>query len=320
MTAAHASIVAARQPLRGLVAWAKERFPARNGVFFAALYLTALVVAGASTGSPIAIGWRTVPGFLAFWAFFLVLRVFDEHKDFVVDCVAHPERVLQRGIITLGNLRVIGAFAAAVTLAVTLWRDGGVPGRATAWWLAVAIWSLLMAREFFVRDWLRRRLVLYALSHMCVMPLGIGWIVAMSGHSPTESPATLAFLGLSFLSGLTFEVARKMRSPGDERPMADTYTGALGVRTASDVLLLVMVAATALGAVVARFAVAAVHPLLVVSATVSAFAASVVVLDFRREPSSSRAKAVEAAAGIAMLVVHLALMAAIVLARGLELQ
>jgi 4-hydroxybenzoate polyprenyltransferase len=258
---------------------------------------------------------------VAFWAFFLVLRVFDEHKDFAADCVAHPERALQRGVISLGDLRVVGWLAAAVTLGVTLWHDGvGAPGRATAWWLAVAIWSVLMAREFFVRDWLRRRLVPYALSHMCVMPLAIGWVVAMSGYSLFESPATLAFLGLSFASGLTFEVARKMRSPSDERPMAETYTGALGVRAASDLLLVVTVSAIVLGVIVARLAVGAVHPLLAVSATMCAVAAGVVVLDFRRQPSSSRAKAVEAAAGVTMLVAHLALIAAIVLARGLELQ
>ena len=313
--------VASPRPLiRGLLAWAGERFPARNGIFFATLYLTALVVARASTGGTIAVGWGDVPAFVAFWAFFLVLRVFDEHKDFAVDCVAHPGRVLQRGVISLGNLRVVGAFAAATTLAVTLWRDGGAPGRATAWWLAVAVWSVLMAREFFARRWLRSRLVPYALSHMCVMPLATGWIVAMSGHSPIESRATLAFLGLSFVSGLTFEVARKMRSPADERPMADTYTGALGIRTAADLLLMVTLATIALGVVVTLLAVDTIEPVLAVAASVSAIVANISVLRFREQPTSARAKAVEAAVGLAMLVIHLALIAAIVLVRGLELQ
>ena len=318
-SASDATVGTPRQLLRGLIAWAGERFPARNGVFFATLYLTALVVGRASADHAIAIGWRDVPGFVAFWAFFLVLRVFDEHKDFEADCVAHPGRVLQRGVISLGDLRVVGAVAATVALGVTLWRDGGLLGHATAWWLAVAIWSVLMAREFFVPSWLRPRLVLYALSHMCVMPLAIGWIIAMSGHSPTESPATLTFLALAFVSGLTFEVARKMRSPSDERPMADTYTGALGVRTAANLLLIVTLATIALGVVVARLAVDTIRPVLAVSATMSAIVASTAVMRFRSQPSSARAKAVEAVIGIAMLVIHLALIAAIVWVRGLEL-
>jgi hypothetical protein len=111
-----------------------------------------------------------------------------------------------------------------------------------------------------------------------------------------------------------------MRSPADERPMADTYTGALGVRTAANLLLSVTLATIALGAVAALLAVDSIEPVLAIAASVSAIVASTGVLRFRKQPTSARAKAVEATIGLAMLVIHLALIAAIVLARGLELQ
>src|SRR6185503_15588701 len=104
----------------------------------------------------------------------------------------------------------------------------------------------------------------------------------------------------------------------DERPMADTYTGALGVRTAADLLLVVTLATIALGVILARLAVDTIRPVLAASAIVSAIVATTVILRFRWQPTSARAKAVEAAVGLTMLVIHLALIAAIVLTRGLE--
>ena len=100
-----------------LGAWMRERFPARNAVFFAVFHATALLVARASDGgTPMAVTWRDLACFPAVWCFFLMLRVFDEHKDFAADAVAHPDRVLQRGAITLGHLRIVGVLAIAVQL------------------------------------------------------------------------------------------------------------------------------------------------------------------------------------------------------------
>lgn len=306
--------------LLGLLAWAEERFPARNGVFFLTLYVAALVVGRGVSGAPITASWWDVAGFIAFWAFFLVLRVLDEHKDFDADAIAHPERVLQRGIVTLGQLRVVGFVAATTTLVISVWLDGGVPRQVTAWWLAVAFWSFLMAREFFARRWLRQRLVVYALSHMCVMPLVMAWALAMTGTAPASSSATLALMALAFVSGLAFEIARKVRAPADERPMADTYTGALGVRTAANALLIVTVAAIALGVGIARMTRGAMLPAVVGASALAAFATTYSLLHFRRQPSTTRAKVVEAAVGIGMLVTHIALIAAIAAARGMDIR
>jgi 4-hydroxybenzoate polyprenyltransferase len=314
----------AHLPGRWLLAWARERFPPRNAVFFAGLYVTALAVGraaaapGAAAAGPVTLGWGDAPGFVAVWAFFLVLRVCDEHKDFAADAVAHPGRVLQRGLVTLGDLRALGAAAVALQLGVSVWRDGGL-GAAAAWWLAAAGWSALMAREFFAPAWLRRRLVAYALTHMLVMPLVVAWISAMAAPGAPRTPAAAACAGLAFAAGLAVEVARKLRAPADERPMADSYTAALGVRRAAGLLVAALAASAVAALVLTRLVAGAAGgwPAAVVAgATV---AATLAVLAFARTPTRRAMRRAEAAAGVAVLTGHAVVLAALAAARGVTL-
>src|SRR3954469_6703226 len=106
--------------------WARERFPLASGVFFVLLYVLTLVVGRSALPGPIALSLRDIPGLVALWSFFLWLRVLDEHKDFDNDLIAHPNRVLQRGLITLADLRRVGVVVLLFQLATSLWIDGGV--------------------------------------------------------------------------------------------------------------------------------------------------------------------------------------------------
>ena len=299
-----------------LPAWTAERFPLRNGIFFLVLYVTSLCVArAAATPGSVHVRWHDLAGFVALWAFFLVLRVVDEHKDFTADGVAHPERVLQRGLVTLTELRLVGILAALLTLGVSLSIDGGI-GTVTGWWLAVAVWSGLMAREFFVRTWLRGHVMLYALSHMVVMPLVIGWVAAMGGASPLSRSGTQLLMLFGFASGLAFEMARKVRAPSDERPMADSYTRALGIAGAAGTLLGVTIAAMLVGLGVIRAVLATLPLLSSVACIAAAVSVAPALLAFARQPTTQGARRVEAWVGLSMLVVHLSVIASIVAGRG----
>src|SRR5687768_5543739 len=242
-SAPHRARPGALRMIPALGAWMRDRFPARNAVFFAVFYATALLVARAADGDgPMTVSARDLACFPAVWCFFLMLRVFDEHKDFEADAIAHPGRVLQRGLITLKHLRVVGLLAIAVQLGTSLWLDGGI-GPVTTWWLAALGWSALMAREFFVRDWIRRHLIVYALSHIVVMGIVAMWIAAMGSPNAMRSAGPWSFAALSILAGLAFEIARKIRAPEQEHPLADSYTQALGVPAASWLLVAVVCAA-----------------------------------------------------------------------------
>ena len=303
-----------------LAAWMRERFPARNAVFFAVFYATALLVSrAADTTGPRVVSGRDLACFPAVWCFFLMLRVFDEHKDVEADAIAHPGRVLQRGLVTLGQLRVVGMLAIAVQLGTSLWLDRGV-GPVTMWWLAALGWSALMAREFFVRDWIRHHLIVYALSHIVVMGIVAMWIAVMGlPRAPLEASPWL-FAALSILAGLAFEIARKIRAPEQEHPLADSYTQALGVPAASWLLIGVVggAAVTALGLT----AVVSGHVGAVALASLVAAVALAVtmVMRFRSRPTPATAKRSEAAVGMAALATHVVVIATLLVAHGLVIR
>ena len=303
-----------------LGAWMRERFPARNAVFFAVFYATALIVGRATGGEsgPVLLSPRDAAGFVAVWCFFLMLRVFDEHKDFEADAIAHPQRVLQRGLITLRDLRIVGGVAIVTQLGVSLWLDGGV-GPITVWWIGALAWSVLMAREFFVRQWIRRHLIVYAVTHVVVMAILAMWIATMGASGAVSSVAPWAFAALSVFAGLAFEIARKMRAPEQEHPMADSYTQALGVRAASTLLLGVVV-----GAAVAALGLTALLSGRVGAVALAALAAAVVIAAqcierFRIRPTPALAKRSEAAVGVAALATHVVVICVLLASHGVEL-
>jgi hypothetical protein len=233
-------------------AWMMERFPPDHWVMFFVMYATALVAGRfLSSSGELAMGGLDLLGFGAAWCFFLMLRVFDEHKDYELDLLNHPGRVLQSGRVTLGHLKVLGVLSIGVQGGASLLMDGGLGG-VTHWWLVVIVWSSLMAKEFFVGAWLEKRLVLYALSHMVVMPMALLWMAQM-GAGATELPLEVGLLaGLSFLSGAAFEVTRKAKGAEEERETIDSYSRILGPRGAAVTVLLLLLGSTVLLALLIR--------------------------------------------------------------------
>ena len=313
-------VLSAQSPLpRRLAAWSRERFPAAHGLLALALFLAALLHARSFAGrgalylSPVDVG-----GFLAVWAFFLTLRVCDEHKDYATDCIHHRDRVLQRGLIGLWHLRAVGGVAVALQAGVSMWYDGGV-GAVTLRWLAVVGWSLLMTKEFFAGPWLRRRLVLYAVSHMLVMPLVILWIAQMGVGDSALPPAVYPLAVGAMLSGFVFEIARKTRAPEEERAGVDSYSRVFGARTAPLVPLGLDAAAAALLAL----AIALAAGRAATAASVAGLALAVALagralLEFRREPSPGRARRSQSIVGLAMLLGYAIVAAAIIVERGVR--
>jgi hypothetical protein len=304
---------------RYLPAWARERFPLANGVFFSLLYVLALLV-GRSGGRaplvPLVFGWRDLPGLAALWTFFLWLRVLDEHKDYANDLAAHPDRVLQRGLVTLADLRVVGVAALALQAGVSLWIDGRF-GTVTTWWLVALGWSLLMAKEFFVGAWLRRHIMWYAISHLLVMVPLVSWVASMGTFTGARLDATMFLAALVWFGALAFEVARKLRAPEDEHPLADSYTQSLGITKATRLLMCVMVALALLTLMTTAEARAR-HFTVVLIAIVPAIAMSFAALiAFRQQPTRRAAKMVEKAVGLASLLMHAALLGALIQTRGI---
>ena len=241
-------------PLR-LWAYLKERFPPiGNGLLIVSYYSCNQFLAQALTepGEPMRYSLAAMVGAVTLLAAFFHLRVFDEHKDYEEDLRHYPERVLQNGLITLRQLKILGGLAIGYELAAAIaWAFIVSPAPLIAVVLALGF-SLLMLREFFVGDWLRRHFLLYATSHMLIMPL-----LAMIVFSYTTSRYLWAAPGwywfyawVGFFVTFNWEISRKIRAPADEREGVETYTKVLGTYGAAYAVLLVRIIDTAMVAAV----------------------------------------------------------------------
>ena len=221
--------------LKNFFAYLQERFPPVNMLLFAILFFTVYSISSLSPASERlhGVAWGGVGAVICF---FFRLRVFDEIKDYQLDALNHPQRVLQSGRVTLRQLIGVALVGTVVELAWSVAMGRG----ALVGWLVAAGYSLLMRYEFFVGKWLQKRLLLYAASHMLVMPLVIAWV--WLAFNPTLGIHAGLLAALSLLAGFAFEVARKIHASAAERPTVDSYSRAIGYRTSIGLVLLLLLA------------------------------------------------------------------------------
>lgn len=302
-----------------LRAYLAERFPLLgHGLLIASYYSSNQFLAEVLTrpGQPVRYDRSTLLGALTLFLFFFHLRVFDEHKDYAEDRRNHPERVLQRGLLTLHHLRRLGA--GAIILGGALAAAAG--GAAIVAWLACLTFSLLMLREFFAGAWLRRRLLVYAATHMLIMPLLAGMIFSFAtGRYPWQAPGWFwlySFVG--FFVSFNWEISRKIRAPEEERDGVQTYTRLLGTYGAAWAVLAVRLVDTGLVMAVAwhlglgswfYWALIALYAVCLVG-----------FLDYRLRTSPASARRMESYAGLYIVAFDLLLAVELVRLHGLEVR
>ncbi|MCA1763820.1 MAG: UbiA family prenyltransferase [Flavobacteriales bacterium] len=218
-----------------LAAYLQERFPPVNAMLFAILF-GAVYSVSTKGATP---GWTELWGIAAVVSFFFRLRVMDEIKDYQIDLINHPNRILQSGGVTLPVLIGISFFGSAIEAGWSLYSGMNCT---TAWFVALA-YSFLMRYEFFIGAWLRPRLLIYSISHMLVMPAIIAWI--WFGYRNDFSPELGLLMILSITAGFCFELARKTHAPEGERRGIDSYSKSLGLRRS--VLAICLLLAVGLG-------------------------------------------------------------------------
>ncbi len=207
--------------------WLDQRFPPvvytlLVGLFFASAQLVAVQLGGTGSLDPLAA--------VVAWCFFLHLRIFDEHKDYDADIVAYPDRVLSKGLVTLGHLRWLAAAAIVVQLCGALWMGQS----AVLWWAFAFAFSVAMFFEFGFSAWLSEHMVVYAVTHNPVTVF-----VAMFVWAATGAPWHWGFvwyLALATFGMLSFEFARKTRLPAEEHKGVPSYSSVLGQGPARQML------------------------------------------------------------------------------------
>ncbi|MEI6409446.1 MAG: UbiA family prenyltransferase [Bacteroidota bacterium] len=221
-----------RSLLRRLWIYQSERFPLLvHGLLIAVFSFSAISYARLCRGARGFISWEIyAAGVFCTVTLFLLVRIFDEHKDAEDDAKYRSELPVPRGLISLKELRLVGYVVLAAQLVVHLlfFPKMLLP-------FAVVLGYLcLMGVEFFIPDWLRRHQFWYVTSHMFIIPLvdiyasGLDWFLA-DLKAPT---GLLFFFVVSYLNGIVLELGRKMRAPEKESEGVLTYTAMLGISKA----------------------------------------------------------------------------------------
>lgn len=269
-----------------------------NAMLFCILFFTVYSVAvrfhaNASNASHLALGM------LAAVSFFFRLRVFDEVKDYEIDAVNHPQRVLQSGRVSLRQLAIVSAIA---SLAEVVWSlMSGVP--TLVCWLAAVAYSLLMRYEFFAPNFLKKRLFLYAVTHLLIMPFVMVWI--WSAYAEISAAATGLWLlcALGLIGGFSFELARKIHAPAEEREGVDSYSKSLGFKTAVGLVLTFLLAGIAVQCWLLQLLEARPWPYLLLGLLFPATA--LLYMQSLKQPDEKRLRLCEVVVSLFMLVSYL---------------
>jgi len=298
-----------------------ERFPFANALLFFILYLTSAAVARSALDENVSISFIDLINCLITWGLFLVIRVFDEHKDYEEDVLNHPQRVLQSGLITLQHLKVLAGISIAAQLAFSFHIDQYTLGSATVSWLIMFVYLCLMGAEFFCGEWLEKRLTLYAFSHMLIMPLIVLWLANIAAPSDdiqnVLTPALYVMMLLAFVSGFCFEIARKTRGPEEERDTVDSYSKIFGTQGSAYVVM-ALVTAMLLSQGLLLTLLGVEHVWAYGIALVGVYALAIKqVASFVKAPSLKGREKNEAAVAVNMLVGYIVIITAVLINNGI---
>ena len=205
------------------IVYQKERFPLlAHGPLIAAFSACAVSFSALLRDAPVPQVGMFVTAFIVCLLMFLQLRIADEFKDADEDARWRSYRPVPRGLVSLKELRIVFILAALVQTALVLLLDPRLMIVLGIAWTYLALMSI----EFFCRDWLKRRPVVYLLTHMGIMPL-VDFFATACEWMPRgfHPPAGLGwFLAASFFNGIVIEIGRKLRQPADEEEGVETYS------------------------------------------------------------------------------------------------
>jgi hypothetical protein len=156
-------------------------------------------------------------------AFLFHVRVIDEVRDFTHDNAYHPDRPVQKQIISIRGLKILRALSLLLFFAISL-------SSLRTFILAAAVfaYSALAGRDFFCPNWIRKYFYLYNLLNM-VQLIGLQMVVyTMFNWDYDFNKVIVANIIMVFLLSLLLEVVRKIKLPKDETLGRDTYSDRLG--------------------------------------------------------------------------------------------
>lgn len=245
-----------------------------------------------------------IVAFASVFLFFAILRIADEFKDFEDDTNFRPYRPVQRGLVTLNELRNVGLAFATIQLGLHLWL-----GSIAVFFLLFGWFYLsLMTKEFFISSWIKPRAIPYMITHMVIIPLMALTALACDWGTVAEPQIPLKagyFLTVCLFSGFVIEIGRKIRAPEDEETGVVTYSAEWGLKRALIVLMGMMIA----GGTFALLAAQAINFVLPVGVliVIMLILGAIVAMQMAKAPSAKLSKRIEDFSGVWALALYLGL-------------
>ena len=196
--------------------------------------------------------YKIIALFIIIFMFFFQLRITDEFKDYEEDLKYRAYRPVQRGIICLKTLEKIGI----ATVIIQIMLAHVINPEIIYFIIFVWIYMFLVAKEFFIKKWLTKRILIYALSHVVIMvfitlviveatqyivPKNIFDVFILQRYRHNIDFALIPLFTLNYLNGIVLEIGRKMRRADEEEHGVQTYNKLWGRKKAVVVLSLLFV-------------------------------------------------------------------------------
>ena len=216
--------------LTKLYLYQKERFP------LAVLFFTTLSVVLSSAAIvyqndfSFSIHWiGIVLAFSAAIIFMFNVRVLDEIKDYEFDFKHHPERPVQRGLISLKSLFVVNFIFLVILFIISIYSSL----LAFLFLLIALIYSLIAGFDFFLGRRIRKRFFLYNI--LCLLQLLMFQVHLYLILTPKldflDSLLYIHFFFVLVNAGV-IEVGRKIKVKSNESSGKDTYSSRMGKKKA----------------------------------------------------------------------------------------
>ena len=183
------------------------------------------------------IWYKLLPLFIIIFMFFFQLRITDEFKDYEEDLKYRSYRPVQRGIISLKALGKIGI----ATVIIQIIFAHVINPKIIYYMMLVWIYMFLMSKEFFIKKWLTKRILIYALSHVVIMIFitlvivkGTEYILqnhfletlylSLEKYEKNIFVGLIPLFVLNYLNGIVLEIGRKTRRADEEEHGVQTYS------------------------------------------------------------------------------------------------
>lgn len=208
-----------------------ERFPVLgHGLLVTAFSFSAISYSRICRGERGFIDLKTFfAGMVTTVGLFFLVRIFDEFKDKEEDAQFRKHLPVPRGLVSLKELALVGSIAFLLQLIINIVF---IPNMLVIYGIVFA-YLLLMGKEFFIPEWLKKHHFWYVVSHMLIIPLidtyasGLDWFL----EKESAPFGLLFFFIISFLNGVVLEVGRKIKTPENEE--INTYSTKIGAKNAT---------------------------------------------------------------------------------------